>query len=48
MMLRKHGALNNEMLRLGCCLHPYQNSWLCAWLDIGAYIFLQQSLHKIR
>jgi len=38
MMLRKQGALNNQMLRIGCCLPPsYQNSWiracpaLCSW-----------------
>jgi len=30
MMLRKQGALNNQMLRPGYCLPPYQNSWLRA------------------
>jgi len=30
MILRKQGALNNQMLRLACCLPPYENSWLRA------------------
>jgi len=29
MMIRKQGALNKQMLSLGCCL-PYRNSWLRA------------------
>jgi len=32
MMLRKQGALNNQMLRLGVVCPPYKNSWLRAWL----------------
>jgi len=32
MMFRKQGVLNNQMLRLGCCLPPHQNFWLRAWL----------------
>ena len=37
MMLRKQGALNNQMLRLGCGLPPpCQNSWLRASSETGA------------
>jgi len=40
MILRKQGAVNDQMLRLGCCLPPYQNSWLRACPH--------QENHKIR
>jgi len=34
----KKGALNIQMLGLGCCLpHPYQNFWLraCPWASFS-------------
>jgi len=38
MMLQGQGALNNQSLRLGCCLPPYPNSWLRAWICVCLFL----------
>jgi len=35
----KTRGINNQILRLGCCLPPYQNSWLRAWLASPPFLF---------
>ena len=50
MMLRKQRALNNQMLRLGCCLSPppYQNSWLRACSELYVALIRSRNILLIK
>jgi len=44
MMLRKQGALNKQMLRLGCCLSPLPKFLATCLLLTTEFVFGEQSI----
>ena len=44
MMLRKQGALNNQMLRVGCCLSPPIK--IPGYVPVWLYQLTEKRLHR--